>query len=82
MVKIHGQAVPIHASIARLDSMSAHADQKEITKWLRTFTKPPAATYLVHGEALPMTTLKQHIESTFGWHVHIPQHGEKIAVTL
>jgi hypothetical protein len=39
-------------------------------------------TYLVHGEPVPMATLKQHIERTFGWPVHIPQHGEKVAVPL
>jgi metallo-beta-lactamase family protein len=81
-VKIHGQAVPVHAQIARLDSMSAHADANEITRWLRTFTKAPRATYLVHGEAAPMAALKQRIESTFGWQVHIPQHGEKVALPL
>ena len=82
MVKIHGQAVPVNASIAQLDSMSAHADQNEITKWLRTFTKSPVATYLVHGEPVPMATLKQHIEASLRWQVHIPQHGEKVAVSL
>jgi metallo-beta-lactamase family protein len=82
MVKIHGQAVPVNAHIARLDSMSAHADANEITKWLRTFTKPPAMTYLVHGENVPMTALKQRIDTTLSWNVHIPQHGEKVVVPL
>jgi metallo-beta-lactamase family protein len=81
-VKIHGQAVPVHARITRLDSMSAHADTNEITRWLRTFTNAPRATYLVHGEALPMAALKQRIENTFRWPVFIPQHGEKVAVPL
>jgi metallo-beta-lactamase family protein len=81
-VKIHGQMVPVNAQIARVDSMSAHADASEITRWLRTVTKPPAATYLVHGEAVPMAALQQRIESTFGWPVHIPQYGDKVAVSL
>lgn len=81
-VKIHGQMVPVNAQIARVDSMSAHADANEITRWLRTVTKPPSATYLVHGEVVPMAVLKQQIERTFGWPVHIPQHGEKVAVPL
>jgi metallo-beta-lactamase family protein len=82
MVKIHGQEVPVYAHVARLDSMSAHADVNEITKWLGTFTKAPRATYLVHGEPVAMEALKQRIETTFGWQVHIPQHGEKVAVPL
>src|SRR6185503_12085260 len=56
-VKIHGQTVPVVAHIAKIDSMSAHADSREILKWLRGFTKPPATTYLVHGEPRPMDTL-------------------------
>jgi metallo-beta-lactamase family protein len=62
--------------------MSAHADVNEIKKWLGTFTKPPATTYLGHGEAVPQQVLKQHIESTFGWRVHIPGHGETVEVPL
>jgi metallo-beta-lactamase family protein len=82
MIKIHGQEVPVYAHVARLDSMSAHADVNEITRWLGTFTKAPRATYLVHGEAVAMEALKQRIETTFRWQVHIPQHGEKVVVPL
>jgi metallo-beta-lactamase family protein len=81
-VKIHGQRVPVYARVARLDSMSAHADAREITKWLSTFTNRPSSTYLVHGEVAPMETLKQRIETTFGWQVSMPQHGQKVDVPL
>jgi metallo-beta-lactamase family protein len=74
--------VPVHARIEKLDSMSAHADASEITSWLRTVTKPPQTTYLVHGEAPAQDALKASIESTFGWRVHIPQHGERVEVPL
>jgi metallo-beta-lactamase family protein len=62
--------------------MSAHADAREITKWLSTFTNRPSSTYLVHGEVAPMETLKQRIETTFGWQVSMPQHGQKVDVPL
>ena len=82
MVKIHGVMVPVAARIEKIDSMSAHADAREITEWLRTFPKPPSSTYLVHGEPSAQEALKRRIEATFGWHVHIPQHGEKVEVPL
>jgi metallo-beta-lactamase family protein len=82
VVKIHGAMVPVAARIEKIDSMSAHADALEITDWLRTFPKPPSATYLVHGEPRAQEALKSRIESTFGWAVHIPQHGEKVEVAL
>jgi metallo-beta-lactamase family protein len=81
-VKIHGVMVPVNARIAKIDSMSAHADSTEILQWLRTFRQPPQHTYLVHGEPVSQSVLKQTIEQTLGWSVHIPQHGEKVEVSL
>ncbi len=81
-VKIHGQSVPVAATIARIDSMSAHADATEITEWLRTFANAPQATYLVHGEPAAQDALKRRIETTFGWNVQIPQHGARVEVPL
>jgi metallo-beta-lactamase family protein len=81
-VKIHGVMVPVHARIAKIDSMSAHADSAEILQWLGTFRQPPERTYLVHGEPVSQDVLKQTIEKTLGWNVHIPQHGERVEVRL
>jgi metallo-beta-lactamase family protein len=81
-VKIHGGMVPVAARVTRIDSMSAHADQGEIVKWLRTFRTPPRRTYLVHGEPHAQDTLKAHLETTLRWNVHVPQHGERVEVNL
>ena len=51
-------------------------------RWLRTFSQPPQRTFLVHGEAPAQDALKQLIEESLGWAVHIPQHGEKTEVML
>jgi metallo-beta-lactamase family protein len=77
-VRIHGTTVPVAATIERIDSMSAHADQREILRWLHGFTRPPRMTYLVHGESGPMATLKQVIETELGWPVHMPALGESV----
>jgi metallo-beta-lactamase family protein len=81
-VKIHGGMVAVNARIRRIDSMSAHADQNEILAWLRTFGTAPEQTFLVHGEPAAQDTLKDKIEQTLGWQVHIPQHAEKVEVNL
>jgi metallo-beta-lactamase family protein len=77
-IKIHGALVPVAAEIEKIDSMSAHADQREILRWLRGFTRPPRMTYLVHGEPGPMTTLGQVIERELGWRTHMPALGERV----
>ena len=81
-IKIHGVMVPVNARIERLDSMSAHADAAEILRWLGTFSTPPRQTYLVHGEPVAQAALEERIESTLRWPVHIPQHGERVEVSL
>jgi metallo-beta-lactamase family protein len=80
-IKIHGQAVPVHASVSRLDSMSAHADCNEILRWLGGFTRPPQMTFLVHGEIGAMEALQQAIGSTLGWKTTMPQHQETVELT-
>jgi metallo-beta-lactamase family protein len=79
-IKIHGQFVRVQARVAKIDSMSAHADRGEILRWLSTMPAAPSRVYLVHGEPGPMDTLKAAVEQRFGWECHTPAHREKIDV--
>ena len=79
-VKIHGRDVPVEATIVKIDSMSAHADQGEILRWLSGFTIQPRRTFLVHGEPTPMATLKRAIEERLSWQVHAPTLGETVSL--
>jgi metallo-beta-lactamase family protein len=80
-VKIHGESVPVHARIALIESMSAHADSKEILRWLGGFTRPPQMTFIVHGEPVAMEALAASIHSKLGWMTKMPQHGETVALS-
>lgn len=77
-VKIHGEIIPVAARVVKNDQMSAHADSSEILRWLRGFSKPPARTFLVHGEVDAMSALAAKITSELGWSVHMPQHRERV----
>jgi len=77
-VKIHGQTIPVHAHIEKIDSMSAHADSEEITRWLGGFTRPPRMTFLVHGEPVAMEALQALIKRKLGWNTKMPVHGERV----
>ena len=79
-VKIHGIAVPVVARVAKIDSMSAHADRNEILRWLGALPSPPGRLCLVHGEPAPMDALKSLVERRLSWNVHAPDHNERIAV--
>jgi metallo-beta-lactamase family protein len=77
-VRIHGRSIAVNASIAKIDSMSAHADRGEILRWLGTLTSPPNRLCLVHGEPAPMDMLKALIQERLSWTPHTPGHGETI----
>lgn len=75
-VKIHGQVIPVRASVEKMNALSAHADQGEILKWLGGFKKPPKRTFIVHGEPPPQAALKARIVEELGWDVVIPKWEE------
>jgi metallo-beta-lactamase family protein len=77
-VKIHGQLVPVAARIARIDSMSAHADRNEIMRWLGTIPAAPSRLCLVHGEPAAMDALNGLIRDRLAWNTYMPAHRETI----
>jgi metallo-beta-lactamase family protein len=76
--RIHGREIPVRARVARLESLSAHADSNEMLRWLGHFTRPPQTLCLVHGEPDPMDALKARIERELGWTVATPTQGESM----
>jgi metallo-beta-lactamase family protein len=80
VIRMHGRDVPVAAHIERIDSMSAHADSREMLRWLGGFTRPPDMTYLVHGEPAAMDALQAAIRQTLGWPTAAPEHMERVEV--
>jgi len=77
-VKLLGQVVPVHARVERIDSMSAHADAAEIMRWLSNFKRPPAMTYLVHGEPVALAALTARIQRELAWPTHVAGYLERV----
>ena len=78
--RIHGEEVVVKARIESLESLSAHADSAEIMRWLTGFKRAPSQLVLVHGEPVPMDTLKARVERELHWTVLTPGHREKVAI--
>jgi metallo-beta-lactamase family protein len=78
-VRIHGEDVPVKARVATLGGFSAHADEREIVRWLGTFPIPPARTFLVHGEPGALLASRERMQR-LGWPAHVAQHLEEIAL--
>jgi metallo-beta-lactamase family protein len=77
-IKIHGELVSVKAEIAQLQSMSAHADQQELMRWLSNFRRPPRLTCVVHGEPDGCDALAAKIRQDLGWQVTVPEYLQSI----
>lgn len=76
-VKILGQWVPVRCRVEKIGGFSAHADWREIIRWLEDMPAPPRRTFVTHGEPEAAAAMKQHIVEKFGWNVEVPQYGER-----
>ncbi|EWS57057.1 MULTISPECIES: MBL fold metallo-hydrolase [Methylibium] len=80
-VRIHGEEVPIHAEVASLPSLSAHADAAEILQWLRGFDAPPTQTFVTHGEPAAADAMRSRIEHELGWSCRVPDYLETVELS-
>jgi metallo-beta-lactamase family protein len=79
-VKIHGEMIPVHAEVALVESMSAHADSNEVLRWLGGFTTAPRLTFIVHGEPVAMDALTGSIHERLGWSTKMPEYRETVVL--
>jgi metallo-beta-lactamase family protein len=77
-LRIFGEEVPVRAAIMATDALSAHADQGEIIRWLRGFSRPPGMTYCVHGEPSAAAALRDAIERQLGWRCAVAADHQQI----
>ncbi len=78
-IKIHGQYVPVNAEVAQLDTLSAHADQRELLAWLGAGARP-RRVYLVHGELAAADALRLRIAETLGWPCEVALDRDTVAL--
>ena len=75
-VKIFGQFVPVRCHIERVGGFSAHADWKEVLRWLSGLPAPPRTVFNTHGEPQAAAAMRDHIADHFGWNVEVPVYGQ------
>jgi metallo-beta-lactamase family protein len=76
-VKVLGQYVPVRCQIERIGGFSAHADWKEVLRWLEGMPVAPRRTFLTHGEPEAATAMAAHIKERFGWETNVPGYGDR-----
>lgn len=79
-ISIFGDEIPVRCRVAKLNSLSAHADQNEIMRWLGGFQEAPRKTFIVHGEPVAQATLAERIQRELGWDYVIPHHQQSFSL--
>lgn len=74
-VRIFGQDIPVRAAIHTVGGLSAHADLPALLGWSAHFRKPPARTFVVHGESSTALAFAERLRAEHGWDVTVPEQG-------
>ncbi len=77
-VRIFGDDIPVRAAIHTVGGLSAHADQPALLGWSAHFRKPPARTFVVHGEETAALAFAERLRAERGWDVAVPEPGTRV----
>jgi metallo-beta-lactamase family protein len=80
-IKMFGEYVPVRAEVARLNSLSAHADYAELLDWMRAFPRAPRRTFVTHGEPVAADAMRLKIEESLRWRCAVPEHLERVELS-
>jgi metallo-beta-lactamase family protein len=75
-VRIFQHPIPVRCRIERIGGFSAHADWKEVLRWLEKMPSAPRRSFTTHGEPQAAEAMAEHIRERYGWQVEVPQYGE------
>jgi metallo-beta-lactamase family protein len=75
-LRIHGEDVPVRATVIDLHGFSGHADVNEAMRWLAPLSEAPRGVFLTHGEPEASEAMAARITRDRGWKTIIPRLGE------
>ncbi|MBU2945401.1 MBL fold metallo-hydrolase RNA specificity domain-containing protein [Zobellia uliginosa] len=81
-LKLFGKYYPIKSKIHHLESLSGHADQKELLHWMKDIKNVPEEVFLIHGEPSSLDAFRVKIKDIYNWRVHIPKLNETKEILL
>jgi metallo-beta-lactamase family protein len=80
-VKIFGEPMRVRAEIQNLDSLSAHADQKDLLEWIKPLAPAVRQVFLVHGEPKQSSALVNALHSAYQLDAQGPAPGQSFDLT-
>jgi metallo-beta-lactamase family protein len=80
-IKVFGEEYPLRAEVVSISGFSSHADRDELTRFFGKLERPPARTFLVHGEPEQSLPLAEHLQRAAGFpSVEVPGPGHTATV--
>jgi metallo-beta-lactamase family protein len=79
-VRIFGEPHPVRARVKVLNSLSAHADQRELLEWIVQRSDPGKRVYIVHGDADQSEALAAELQARGAKDSLIPVLNEEYPV--
>ena len=72
-IRFYGKYYPVKATVKNIESLSAHADQKDLINWMSNIKNIPEKVFLIHGEPTALDAFRVKIRETYNWNVVIPK---------
>jgi len=79
-LKIFGKYYDVNANIVEIESLSAHADQKDLLNWLSELEQKPKKVFLLHGENQPADELRIKIQEKYNFNCSVPMIAQEIEI--
>jgi len=80
-VRIHGKMHPVRARIEQIQGFSAHADDKDLMRWIGSLKCPPKRIFVTHGEKQAAFALARSIKTELKWPVSVPRYLDEFPLT-
>lgn len=77
-VRIMKHWIPVNCRVVRVEGFSAHADWKDVLRWLGGLKIAPKIVFTTHGEPEAAQAMAEHIREKFGWKVVVPHYEQTV----
>ena len=77
-IRIFNESYPVRAKIENVDGFSAHADQKELLRWVSGFEKPPEKIFVIHGEKETTIKFADTLQKNIKSDVVVPKYLQEV----
>lgn len=78
VVEILGQTIKNKAEIKAIGAYSAHADQRQLLKFIGNLSKAPKNIFIVQGERTAADALKNLVNKKLGFNAEVPAYEQEV----